>query len=407
MEQSDIPWDQIRQEYETTPVVVRVIAERWHVWPNTICRRMQRQGWHRRIEAVTGALVREGVAQHLAEKRRDKKVATKVAEVIQGLEQRRVDKRAADRAASMAATRERKKARHRKPPATRPSARSHKKKSVPPALVVVDENDVPRDLHTASHSAPSHPPNAPSHTGAWGVAHTLHTPAGGEIGGSSHTQGKPAAGGKNRPEEPVSGAAADAGKGKHTAASRSNTASPRNSGDGGVMRTARRLARTHVEGVATQLELADSLIEVSSALKDRLMDYLTASLDEADAQSGYDENGTRVLSPRERLAGFLVLGKNDGLASLFGAMTAMSKEAAAMQRKALGMDVIKQADPGRPVEQRRDIVPIRKALEDLNIDQLMDLRGVALEAQRAPPLVPGATIEEVALSHELDRRGCP
>ena len=383
MEQSDPPWDQIRQEYETTPVVVRVLAERWHVWPNTICRRMQREGWHRRIEAVTGALVREGVAQHLAEKRRDKKVATKVAEVIQGLEQRRVDKRAADRAASQAATREGE-ARHRKPPATQPSARSHKKKPPPPALVVVDENDVPRDSHTASHSAPSHTPNAPSHTGAWGVAHTLHTPGGGDFWGSAHTQGKPALGGKNRPSEPVSSADADAGKGKETAASPADTDLPRNSGDGALMRTARRLIYTHADGIANQLKLVDALTEVSGALKQRLMEYLTSSLDEAAAESGYDEDGTRVLSPRERLAGFLVLGKSDGLASLINMLTKTTAAAVMLERKALGMDLIKPADPGRPVEQKRDPAPIRKALEALDIDHWISQRGV------------GTIIEEVA-----------
>ena len=57
------------------------------------------------------------------------------------------------------------------------------------------------------------------------------------------------------------------------------------------------------------------------------------------------------------LAGLLVLGKSDGLATLLNA-TKMTETARMLMRRALGMDIIKPADPGRPAKQR-DETPIR------------------------------------------------
>ena len=63
-----------------------------------------------------------------------------------------------------------------------------------------------------------------------------------------------------------------------------------------------------------------------------------------------------------------------------------------LTRRALGMDIIKPADPGRPAKLPRDETPIRQALENMEIDGIATLRHVALEVTRARPLPVGATI---------------
>jgi len=62
------PWAEIREEYETTPISIRFLATRWgSITERAIRKRRDKEGWNRKISAITATLVTNAMVDHGAD----------------------------------------------------------------------------------------------------------------------------------------------------------------------------------------------------------------------------------------------------------------------------------------------------------------------------------------------------
>lgn len=150
----------------------------------------------------------------------------------------------------------------------------------------------------------------------------------------------------------------------------------RDRADAQGVETARDLASIHATAIREQVILADKVVEVG----ERLLDVIRAALDDDPARRMKSQNTLQINS------------RTDGLAASIDAAVKLLDKGVGIKRRALGMDVVKNAmEFGSPVGSRalgeRKEQDVRDILKKFDLEQLIALSDAAEEVEKLRPAV--------------------